>query len=44
MALQAGFSEARHISADDLGQRYFADRSDGLRPPRHAEELLIART
>jgi methyltransferase (TIGR00027 family) len=43
MALQAGFSEARHVSADELAQRYFADRTDGLRPPRNAEELLVAR-
>jgi methyltransferase (TIGR00027 family) len=42
MALDAGFSTARHLSADELAQRYFADRSDGLRPPRNAEELLIA--
>ncbi|SAK66354.1 O-methyltransferase [Caballeronia temeraria] len=42
LARDAGFSDARHVSADDLTQRYFADRTDGLRPPRNAEELLIA--
>jgi len=25
-----------------LTERYFADRPDGLRPPRGAEELLVA--
>ena len=44
LAHEAGFKEARHVSAEDLAQRYFADRTDGLRPPRNAEELLIART
>ena len=44
LALDAGFSEARHISAADLTQRYFANRTDGLRPPANAEELLIANT
>lgn len=42
MARQAGFGEARHVSANDLAQRYFANRSDGLRPPNNAEELLVA--
>ncbi len=44
LAKEAGFRDARHVSADDLTQRYFAGRSDGLRPPRNAEELLIATT
>jgi len=44
MALEAGFGEARHVSAVDLTQRYFAGRTDGLRPPENAEELLVART
>ncbi|WP_133646836.1 class I SAM-dependent methyltransferase [Paraburkholderia flava] len=44
LAREAGFSEARHVSAADLTQRYFAGRSDGLRPPANAEELLIANT
>jgi methyltransferase (TIGR00027 family) len=44
LARDAGFAEARHVPAVDLTQRYFADRTDGLRPPRNAEELLVART
>jgi len=44
MAHQAGFSDARHVSAQDLTQRYFAGRTDGLRPPGNAEELLVAST
>jgi len=42
MALDAGLSEARHVSADALAQRYFAGRTDGLRPPSGAEEMLVA--
>lgn len=44
LATEAGFSDVRHISADDLTQCYFAERTDGLRPPGNAEELLIATT
>jgi O-methyltransferase involved in polyketide biosynthesis len=44
LARAAGFKEARHISSGSLGDRYFADRTDGLRPPDHAEELLVAET
>jgi methyltransferase (TIGR00027 family) len=44
LARDAGFAEARHVPAVDLTQRYFAGRTDGLRPPRNAEELLVART
>ena len=44
LAREAGFEEARHVSAADLTQRYFADRTDGLRPPARAEELLVATT
>lgn len=44
LAREAGFREARHVSAADLTQRYFADRTDGLRPPKNAEELLVATT
>jgi hypothetical protein len=44
LAREAGFSEARHVSAADLTQRYFAGRTDGLRPPNNAEELLVATT
>jgi methyltransferase (TIGR00027 family) len=42
LAREAGFADARHISAADLARRYFAGRTDGLRPPNNAEELLIA--
>jgi methyltransferase (TIGR00027 family) len=42
MAREAGFKQAEHVSADDLAARYFAGRADGLRPPRNAEELLVA--
>jgi methyltransferase (TIGR00027 family) len=44
LARDAGFRHARHVSAEDLTQRYFAARSDGLRPPANAEELLVGRT
>jgi len=44
LALEAGLRDARHVSAEDLTQRYFAGRSDGLRPPGNAEELLVAGT
>ncbi|HEY9676387.1 MAG TPA: class I SAM-dependent methyltransferase [Drouetiella sp.] len=43
-ALKAGFKEARHISAAALTEKYFADRTDGLRPPLNAEEILLATT
>jgi methyltransferase (TIGR00027 family) len=44
LADQAGFREVRHVSAADLAQRYFVGRTDGLRPPNNAEELLVATT
>lgn len=44
LAREAGFREVRHVSAADLNQRYFASRTDGLRPPNNAEELLVANT
>ena len=43
LALASGFREAEHVSGDKLATRYFSQRSDGLRPPNNAEELLIAR-
>ncbi|HEV7526876.1 MAG TPA: class I SAM-dependent methyltransferase [Acidimicrobiia bacterium] len=43
LARDAGFREARHVSAADLNQRYFAGRTDGLRTSR-GEELLVATT
>lgn len=44
LARAAGFSSARHVSADALTARYFAGRSDGLRLPSNSEELLVATT
>ena len=44
LALEAGFREARHVSSGMLTQCYFAHRTDGLRPPDPAEELLVATT
>lgn len=44
VAREAGFRDARHVSSADLAQRYFSDRTDGLRPPNRAEELLVAST
>lgn len=41
---EAGFGRAEHVSAADLTRRYFAGRSDGLRPPYNTEELLVATT
>ena len=44
LAHEAGFREVRHVSAAVLAECYFADRTDGLRPPNNAEELLVATT
>jgi methyltransferase (TIGR00027 family) len=44
LAREAGFPEVRHVSAATLTERYFADRTDGLRPPDNAEELLVGVT
>jgi methyltransferase (TIGR00027 family) len=44
LARDAGFGDARLVSAADLARRYFAGRTDGLRPPVGMEELLIATT
>ena len=43
LALEAGFREVRHVSRNDIVQRYFAGRSDGLQPSS-GEEFLIATT
>ncbi|WP_206956556.1 class I SAM-dependent methyltransferase [Trinickia acidisoli] len=43
LAHEAGFAQARYISADDLAQRYFSDRADGLRPAT-GEAFLVAGT
>jgi methyltransferase (TIGR00027 family) len=44
LAREAGFRDAQHVSAAMLAERYFATRTDGLRPPNNAEELLVATT
>jgi methyltransferase (TIGR00027 family) len=44
MAREAGFRDVQHVSTSALAQRYFAGRTDGLRPPDNSEELLVART
>ncbi|MFI6584563.1 class I SAM-dependent methyltransferase [Embleya sp. NPDC050493] len=43
LAREVGFPNARHVSAADLNDRYFADRPDGLRTSS-GEELLVATT
>jgi methyltransferase (TIGR00027 family) len=43
MARQAGFEDVEHVPGTSLGERYFAGRSDGLRPSS-GEDLLLART
>lgn len=40
-AREAGFKDARHVSGSVLAERYFADRTDGLRPSS-GEDLLLA--
>jgi methyltransferase (TIGR00027 family) len=42
LARKAGFREVQHVPAAALTQRYFAGRTDGLRPG--SEELLVATT
>jgi len=44
LAREAGFPNVQHVSAAALAQRYFAGRTDGLRPPNNSEELLVAMT
>jgi len=43
LAREAGFREARAVSAADLIDRYFASRTDSLRPGS-SEEFLVAKT
>ncbi|MDF0531409.1 class I SAM-dependent methyltransferase [Tsukamurella sp. 8F] len=42
LARDAGFAEARCVSTEELTERYFAGRADGL-VPSHGEEFLVAR-
>ncbi|MGW1029338.1 class I SAM-dependent methyltransferase [Streptomyces sp. NPDC002577] len=43
LAREAGFKDVRHVSGGLLAERYFADRTDGLRPSS-GEDLLLAST
>ncbi|MEL5960744.1 class I SAM-dependent methyltransferase [Streptomyces sp. CLV115] len=43
LAREAGFRGSRHVSGAALAKRYFADRTDGLRPSS-GEDLLLAPT
>jgi methyltransferase (TIGR00027 family) len=43
LAREAGFRDAKHVSGTWLAERYFADRTDGLRPSS-GEDLLVAST
>jgi methyltransferase (TIGR00027 family) len=43
LARQAGFADARYVAAEELHQRYFAHRTDGLRTGQ-AEAFLVATT
>lgn len=44
LAREAGFPSVEHVSSATLTERYFADRTDDLRPPVNSEEFLVART
>jgi len=43
LASEVGFNDARHVSGTVLAERYFADRTDGLRPST-GESFLVATT
>jgi len=43
LAREAGFPDARHVSGTSLAERYYADRTDGLRPSS-GEDFLVATT
>jgi methyltransferase (TIGR00027 family) len=43
LAREAGFTEVQHVSGSTLAERYFAGRSDGLRPST-GEDFVVART
>jgi methyltransferase (TIGR00027 family) len=42
LARDAEFKDVQHVSAAMLVDRYFAGRTDGLRPPINSEEFLVA--
>ncbi|MDA4891944.1 class I SAM-dependent methyltransferase [Streptomyces sp. MS2A] len=41
LAREAGFKDARHVPGTSLAERYFTDRTDGLRPSS-GEDFLLA--
>jgi methyltransferase (TIGR00027 family) len=43
LAREAGFTNVEHVSAASLAERYFAGRTDGLRPSS-SEQMLVATT
>ncbi len=43
LAREAGFRDAHHVSGSSLAERYFADRTDGLRPST-GEDFVVATT
>jgi methyltransferase (TIGR00027 family) len=43
LAREAGFKDAQHVSGSTNADRYFGDRSDGLRPSS-GEDFLVATT
>ncbi len=43
LARDAGLRNVEHVASGELAARYFAGRTDGLRPPNAAEDLLVAR-
>jgi methyltransferase (TIGR00027 family) len=43
MTRTAGFVDARHVAAQELAERYFAGRADGLRPSS-GEHFVVATT
>jgi methyltransferase (TIGR00027 family) len=44
LARASGFRDVTHVSGASLGDRYFAGRTDGLRPPDRGEEILVLTT
>jgi hypothetical protein len=43
LAREAGFGDVRHVPGASLAERYFAGRTDGLRPSS-GEDFLVATT
>jgi hypothetical protein len=43
LAREAGFREVEHVAGTSFAERYFAGRSDGLRPAS-GEDFVVART